>query len=86
MRKGVYRCAVIYLKITISKRRKLSNGEHASREHTPFHPSGDPTPSKEDIELTEQWIAAGNLLEIELMDHLIIGHQRFISLKEQLRW
>ncbi len=50
------------------------------------HPSGDPTPSKEDIDATKQLVAAGRILDIELVDHLIIGHQRFVSLKEHLRW
>src|SRR6202521_4236444 len=50
------------------------------------HPSGDPTPSQEDIETTKQLVEAGRILDIELVDHLIIGHQRFVSLKEHLRW
>ncbi len=50
------------------------------------HPSGDPTPSPEDIAVTEQLVAAGQHLDIELVDHLVIGNQRFVSLKERLRW
>lgn len=50
------------------------------------HPSGDPTPSPEDIAVTEQLVQAGKLLEIELVDHLIIGSHRYVSLKERLRW
>jgi len=50
------------------------------------HPSGDPAPSPEDIEATRQLVEAGRILDIELVDHLIIGHQRFVSLKEHLRW
>ncbi len=51
------------------------------------HPSGDPTPSQEDIAVTEQLIEAGKVLDVELLDHLVIGHHnRFISLKERLRW
>jgi DNA repair protein RadC len=50
------------------------------------HPSGDPTPSPEDIAVTHQLVAAGQQLDIELVDHLVIGHQRFVSLKERLRW
>jgi DNA repair protein RadC len=46
------------------------------------HPSGDPTPSPEDIAVTEQLVAAGQHLDIEL----VIGNQRFVSLKERLRW
>ncbi len=44
------------------------------------HPSGDPTPSPEDIAVTHQLVAAGQHLDIELVDHLVIGNQRFVSL------
>ncbi|MBI2867841.1 MAG: hypothetical protein HYX97_05860, partial [Chloroflexi bacterium] len=47
------------------------------------HPSGDPTPSNEDIALTRQLLEAGKLLEIELLDHIVIGRQRYVSLKEK---
>ena len=47
------------------------------------HPSGDPTPSPEDIQVTEQIVAAGKVLDIEVVDHLIIGQQKYVSLKEQ---
>jgi DNA repair protein RadC len=50
------------------------------------HPSGDPTPSKDDIDITKQLVKAGRLLEIELVDHIIIGVGRFVSLKEQMKW
>lgn len=46
------------------------------------HPSGDPSPSPEDIELTRTLITAGNLLDITLVDHLIIGQQGWRSLKQ----
>jgi DNA repair protein RadC len=47
------------------------------------HPSGDPTPSPEDIRTTEQLRRAGEALEIELLDHIILGQQRYVSLKER---
>jgi DNA repair protein RadC len=47
------------------------------------HPSGDPTPSAQDVAVTEQIVEAGRLLNIDVLDHLIIGHQRFVSLKER---
>ncbi len=47
------------------------------------HPSGDPTPSTEDVRVTERIVGAGKLLDIEVLDHLIIGQQRYVSLKEQ---
>ncbi len=50
------------------------------------HPSGDPTPSPEDIEVTRQLVEAAKLLDIELLDHLIIGNPRYMSLKEHLQW
>jgi DNA repair protein RadC len=45
------------------------------------HPSGDPTPSAADVALTVELVRAGTLLDIELLDHLIIGQGRWISLK-----
>ncbi|NLP34907.1 MAG: DNA repair protein RadC [Clostridiales bacterium] len=47
------------------------------------HPSGDPTPSSEDIRVTKRLVEAGNLIGIALMDHIIIGDNRYISLKER---
>jgi DNA repair protein RadC len=46
------------------------------------HPSGDPTPSPDDVEATVQLRQAGELLDIELLDHIVIGEHRFVSLKE----
>ncbi|MBZ0307810.1 MAG: DNA repair protein RadC [Anaerolineae bacterium] len=45
------------------------------------HPSGDPTPSPEDIQITRSLLAAANLLDIQLLDHLIIGQSQWVSLK-----
>jgi DNA repair protein RadC len=47
------------------------------------HPSGDPTPSPEDVLVTRQIVEAGQLLEIEVLDHLVIGHGRFVSMRER---
>jgi DNA repair protein RadC len=47
------------------------------------HPSGDPAPSPEDIAVTRAIIQAGKLLDIEVLDHLVIGSNRFVSLKER---
>lgn len=47
------------------------------------HPSGDPTPSPDDVALTKAVREAGILLDIELVDHLIIGQGRFVSMKER---
>lgn len=46
------------------------------------HPSGDPTASREDIHLTVQVAQAGNMLDIRLLDHIIIGDNRYFSFKE----
>ena len=46
------------------------------------HPSGDPTPSPEDVQVTRHIVEAGQLLGIDVLDHLVIGHQRYVSLKE----
>ncbi len=46
------------------------------------HPSGDPRPSREDIELTERLIDAGKMIGIELLDHVIVGNGNFESLRE----
>lgn len=48
------------------------------------HPSGDPTPSREDIEVTKRLAEAGKLIGIDCLDHLVIGDEnRFVSLKEK---
>jgi len=47
------------------------------------HPSGDATPSPDDIAVTRDLVAAGDLLDIELLDHLVIGGGRFVSMKQQ---
>lgn len=47
------------------------------------HPSGDPTPSREDIEVTKRLSECGKIIGIDLLDHLIIGENKFVSLKEK---
>ena len=47
------------------------------------HPSGDPTPSPEDVALTRKLVEAGSLLDIPVLDHLILGDGKYISLKEK---
>lgn len=46
------------------------------------HPSGDVTPSREDIELTRRMVQAGDIMGIEVIDHIIVGSSRFLSMKE----
>lgn len=47
------------------------------------HPSGDPTPSPDDLALTKALREAGQMLDLEVLDHLIIGQGRFVSMKEK---
>jgi len=47
------------------------------------HPSGEPTPSQEDIELTSRLRDSGCLLGIDLLDHLVLGNGTFVSMKER---
>ncbi len=47
------------------------------------HPSGDPTPSPDDIALTSNIAKAGTIMDIEVLDHLVIGRNSFCSLKER---
>jgi DNA repair protein RadC len=47
------------------------------------HPSGDPTPSPDDLHLTAETLAAGRLLDIDLLDHLVVGHDAWVSLRDR---
>ena len=46
------------------------------------HPSGDPMPSRQDMEITRRLAKTGELMEIPLIDHIIIGDRKYISFKE----
>ena len=65
----------------VFKRALLNNASNIMVAHN--HPSGDPNPSKEDIQITERLKEAGNLLGINLLDHIIGGEDKYISLKEK---
>ena len=47
------------------------------------HPSGDPTPSPDDLHLTAEAIAAGRLLDIDVLDHVVIGAGGYVSLRDR---
>lgn len=47
------------------------------------HPSGDPTPSPEDAAITREIVKVGQMLDIDVMDHIVIGRGKFVSLKER---
>ena len=64
----------------VFQRAILSNAASVILVHN--HPSGDPSPSSEDVELTKKLAAAGKLLDIDVLDHVVIGAGRYVSLKE----
>ncbi len=47
------------------------------------HPSGNPEPSEDDIKLTKRLIQAGEVMGIEVLDHVIIGNEKYLSLKRE---
>lgn len=47
------------------------------------HPSGDPTPSREDVAVTKRLVKAGNIMNISVLDHIIIGDSKYLSMKEK---
>lgn len=47
------------------------------------HPSGDPEPSPDDLHLTAEAITAGRLLDLPVLDHIILGHESFVSLRDR---
>lgn len=49
------------------------------------HPSGDPTPSSDDLDVTKTLIEAGRMIDIPVNDHLVIGHQRYVSIKQDFK-
>ena len=65
----------------VFQRAILSNAASVILVHN--HPSGDPTPSPEDVELTSKLVEAGKMLDIAVLDHVIIGDGKYASLKEK---
>ena len=47
------------------------------------HPSGDPTPSPEDVQLTERLVEAGRILGIRVLDHVVVAHSGYASLMDR---
>ena len=47
------------------------------------HPSGDPAPSREDVAVTERLVKAGKIMDIQVLDHIIIGDSKYLSMKER---
>ena len=52
------------------------------KSHRHNHPSGDPEPSREDIKTTRRLVEAGEILGIRVLDHIIIGEERYLSMGE----
>ena len=50
------------------------------------HPSGDPTPSAEDIAITHRLRQVGEIMGVRVLDHVVIADERYVSLRERLRW
>ena len=65
----------------VFKRALISNAGSIILAHN--HPSGDTAPSKEDIDVTDRLVEAGELLGIRVLDHIIVGHTRYLSFKEK---
>ena len=77
---GTLNAAVVHPR-EVFKAAILSNSAAVILVHN--HPSGDPSPSPEDIQLTRQLVEAGKLLDMPVLDHVIIGNRRYSSLKER---
>jgi len=50
------------------------------------HPSGDPTPSREDVEITRRLREVGELVGVRVLDHVIVGHGRYVSFVDDGYW
>jgi DNA repair protein RadC len=80
----IYQGSVSSSQVRVGEIFQAAIGRHASAIvviHN--HPSGDPTPSPDDVAVTRAIVQAGKLLDTELLDHLIIGHGKWVSLKER---
>jgi DNA repair protein RadC len=80
----IYQGSVSSSQVRVGEIFQAAIGRHASAIvviHN--HPSGDPTPSPDDVAVTRAIVQAGKLLDIELLDHLVIGHGKWVSLKER---
>lgn len=81
---AVYRGNVSAALVRISELFRDAVRRHAARlilVHN--HPSGDPTPSPDDLHMTAEAVAAGRLLDIAVLDYLIFGHGRWVSLRDR---
>lgn len=81
--KGSLTCTVIHPR-EIHKSVLLANAAAVLFVHN--HPSGDPTPSREDLEITRRWRDVGELLGVRILDHVVIGHDKYVSLVDDGYW
>lgn len=81
--KGSLTCTVIHPR-EIYKSVLLANAAAVLFVHN--HPSGDPTPSREDLEITRRLRDVGELLGVRVLDHVVIGHDKYVSLVEDGYW
>ncbi len=75
---GGTHCAIVHPR-EVFKAAILSSSESVILAHN--HPSGDPNPSQEDIAITRRLIEAGNIVGIEVLDHVVVGYNQHRSLK-----
>ncbi|EPZ37194.1 hypothetical protein JV16_02960 [Anoxybacillus ayderensis] len=74
-------CGEFECKPEVFKSAILANAASVLVAHN--HPPTDPTPSREDIEVTRRLVEAGRIVGIELLDHVVVSGERFVSLKEK---
>jgi DNA repair protein RadC len=79
----IYRGSVNSSQVRIGEYSRPPSGVMRSTVVVHNHPSGDPTPSPDDVALTRAIVQAGKLLDVDVLDHLVIGRGRFVSLKER---
>lgn len=84
---GIYTVSIGSLSHTIVHPREVFRaailGNCASIILAHNHPSGDPSPSPEDVELTKRLVEAGDLMCVKVLDHIVIGDNRFYSFKAE---
>ena len=81
--KGSLTCAVVHPR-EIYKSVLLANAAAVIFVHN--HPSGDPTPSREDLEITRRLREVGELLGVRVLDHVVVGHDKYVSMVDDGYW
>ena len=81
--KGSLTCTVVHPR-EIYKSVLLTNAAAVIFVHN--HPSGDPTPSREDHEITRRLRDVGELLGVRVLDHIVVGHERYVSMVDDGYW